>query len=115
MAQTLTSDPYKPGLLKTRISVELFLASVHYLQQLLSLQRKEEDEVIATATRCVGSLPSLCSPLGGLNILPSVLWLVTGVLKEAASDQSELASVAASPPQVAARQALKVSAISTHQ
>ena len=70
---------------------------------------EEQTELIASATRCVGSLPDLCSPMGALTILPSVLWLVTGVLKEAASGHQDLVDVAATPPQVgAALHSLKV-------
>ena len=70
---------------------------------------EEQTELIASATRCVGSLPDLCSPMGALTILPSVLWLVTGVLKEAASGHQDLVGVAATPPQVgAALHSLKV-------
>lgn len=55
---------------------------------------EEQGHLIAMALTSLSSIPDLCSPLGALSILPSVLWLITGVLKEAAwkSDSNPSAS-----------------------
>ena len=42
----------------------------------------QEEVLVISAVRILSHLPDLCSPKGAVNILPSVLWLVTGVLKE---------------------------------
>uniref|UniRef100_A0AAX7TEN8 HEAT repeat-containing protein 5B n=1 Tax=Astatotilapia calliptera TaxID=8154 RepID=A0AAX7TEN8_ASTCA len=40
--------------------------------------------LVANAVSILAELPSLCSPAGSMTILPTVLFLVTGVLKETA-------------------------------
>jgi len=47
-------------------------------------------KLIATAIRAVASLPSLCSPVGAAAILPSSMWLITGVLREETSSRDSL-------------------------
>ena len=58
----------------------------------------------------LAALPALCSPLGAITVLPSVLWLLTGVLKEASWKDAlgeDSASVAANLQVTAALQGLK--------
>ena len=43
----------------------------------------EQSRLVSSALSSLAALPALCSPLGAITILPSVLWLLTGVLKEA--------------------------------
>ena len=67
---------------------------------------------MSSALSSLAALPALCSPLGAITVLPSVLWLLTGVLKEASWEDAPLgedsASVAAANLQVtAALQGLK--------
>ena len=63
-------------------------------------------QLIASTVRALSRLPALCSPKGALTILPSVMWLVTGVLKESTGRGSPSAGVlfegSDSSPQVAA-------------
>jgi hypothetical protein len=44
----------------------------------------EQCRLVSAALASLAALPGLCSPLGAVTVLPSVLWLLTGVLKEAA-------------------------------
>lgn len=46
---------------------------------------KESSELIAASIAVMENLHQLCSPKGALSILPTVLYLVTGVLKEEAT------------------------------
>ena len=69
----------------------------------------EQASLVAGATLAVSGLPALCSPPGALSLLPSLLWLVTGVLKGAAEETSETDLAAAAPQVEAALQALQVS------
>lgn len=68
---------------------------------------------MSSALTSLASLPALCSPLGAITVLPSVLWLLTGVLKEASWKDNALgggadsASVAANVQVTAALQGLK--------
>ena len=45
----------------------------------------DQQRLVSTAVTTVSVVPSLCSPAGSLTVLPTVLYLVTGALKEAAS------------------------------
>ena len=60
----------------------------------------EQIKLVTMALNALTELPSLCSPLGALTILPSVLWLMTGVLKHQvhiASSLTGLKVLATSP------------------
>ncbi|XP_049284271.1 HEAT repeat-containing protein 5B isoform X3 [Anopheles funestus] len=52
--------------------------------------------LVASAIQSLNDLPALCSPLGALSILPTILYLTTGVIKEVATksvhDESMIAS-----------------------
>uniref|UniRef100_A0A3Q3VL01 LAA1-like C-terminal TPR repeats domain-containing protein n=1 Tax=Mola mola TaxID=94237 RepID=A0A3Q3VL01_MOLML len=52
----------------------------------LRLQRLPEESarLVANTVSILAELPSLCSPAGSMTILPTVLFLITGVLKETA-------------------------------
>ena len=64
---------------------------------------EEQCQLISRTLRCLAILPSLCSPLGALKVLPSILWLITGVLKEASwKKTNEESIVLASNPQTSA-------------
>lgn len=45
---------------------------------------EESARLVANAVSILAELPSLCSPAGSMTILPTVLFLVTGVLRETA-------------------------------
>lgn len=45
---------------------------------------EESARLVANAVSILAELPSLCSPAGSMTILPTVLFLITGVLKETA-------------------------------
>ena len=72
---------------------------------------------MSSALSSLSALPPLCSPLGAITVLPSVLWLLTGVLKEAAwkdAEDSSSSSVAANLQVTAALQGLKAVAGMTY-
>ncbi|KAI5087893.1 HEAT repeat-containing protein 5B, partial [Silurus meridionalis] len=60
--------------------------------------------LLAVTVGILGELPSLCSPAGSMTILPTVLFLVCGVLKETAVKTPD---GTVSPPVSAALQAIK--------
>lgn len=75
-----------------------------------SLVQSEEygQVILATAIQVMQSLPRLCSPAGALSILPSLLHLLTSIIKEVATKTSQDESVLASKPAItAALHALK--------
>ncbi|XP_044229483.1 HEAT repeat-containing protein 5B isoform X1 [Thunnus albacares] len=45
---------------------------------------EESARLVANTVSILAELPSLCSPAGGMTILPTVLFLITGVLRETA-------------------------------
>ena len=112
-AKVATSKPYKTGAnrqlrhsgisLKTSIEVQ-------------------EELLVTTAVQILSRLPDLCSPKGAVNILPSVLWLVTGVLKETEENiellsdysQSSKGRRGTSPKVTASLQALKTLVTTEH-
>ncbi|TRY62849.1 hypothetical protein TCAL_08197 [Tigriopus californicus] len=49
------------------------------------LMNDEQCQLIALAVQALSGLTKLCSPRGALKVLPSIYWLITGILKEAAS------------------------------
>ena len=61
-----------------------------------------QQRLVSTAVRTVSVVPSLCSPAGSLTVLPTVLYLVTGALKEAASKPPGDKTVVADSPTVTA-------------
>ena len=97
----------------------------HYRNTAISMKSNAElQEVIlvTSAVRILSRLPDLCSPKGAINILPSILWLVTGVLKEGDVDtepfatnlQSYKGTGDSSPKVTAALQALKILVTTEH-
>ncbi|XP_059215200.1 HEAT repeat-containing protein 5B isoform X1 [Centropristis striata] len=59
---------------------------------------EESARLVANTVSILAELPSLCSPAGSMNILPTVLFLITGVLRETAvktADKSVPVTVAA--------------------
>lgn len=46
---------------------------------------KDSGKLIAVSLQCLENLSNLCSPLGGVSILPTILYLATGVIKESAT------------------------------
>ena len=84
-----------------------------------SIERQEE-LLVTTAIAILSRLPDLCSPKGAVNILPSVLWLVTGVLKETdtgmETDYSQVSTggKGPSPKVTASLQALKALVTTEH-
>ncbi|XP_035900169.1 HEAT repeat-containing protein 5B isoform X2 [Anopheles stephensi] len=71
--------------------------------------------LVASAIQSLTDLPTLCSPRGALSILPTVLYLTTGVIKEVATKSIHDESLIASTNVVvqAAIQLLKV--LATHR
>ena len=71
----------------------------------------EQSRLVSSALSSLSALPVLCSPQGAITVLPSVLWLLTGVLKEASWKDERLgedsASVAANVQVTAALHGLK--------
>lgn len=45
----------------------------------------EMDKMISVAVSCVEQLPKLCSPQGAITVLPTILFLITGIIKEMAT------------------------------
>uniref|UniRef100_A0A8D8UIW2 HEAT repeat-containing protein 5A n=1 Tax=Cacopsylla melanoneura TaxID=428564 RepID=A0A8D8UIW2_9HEMI len=73
------------------------------------VQNEESGHVIlATAIQVMQMLPRLCSPQGAVSILPTLLYLLTGIIKETATKTSHDPTVLATKPSVtAALHALK--------
>lgn len=75
-----------------------------------SLVHNEESGhvILATAIQVMQMLPKICSPQGALSILPTLLYLLTSIIKEVATKTSLDDSVLASKPAItAALQTLK--------
>ncbi|XP_039598006.1 HEAT repeat-containing protein 5A isoform X3 [Polypterus senegalus] len=66
-------------------------------------------KLIATALGILSELPSVCSPEGSVSILPTILFLITGVIREMAV---KCFSAQSSMPLSAALQALKTVVVS---
>lgn len=65
------------------------------------VQNEESGHVIlATAIQVMQLLPRLCSPHGALSILPTLLYLLTSIIKEVATKTSQDESVLASKPAI---------------
>ena len=56
----------------------------------------EQSRLVSSALSSLSALPALCSPQGAITVLPSVLWLLTGVLKEASWRDERLGEDSAS-------------------
>ena len=50
---------------------------------------EESNQLISTALLVMSDLPALCSPAGTVSILPTILFLSTGVIREMAAKSSE--------------------------
>ncbi|KAK9890049.1 hypothetical protein WA026_008857 [Henosepilachna vigintioctopunctata] len=72
----------------------------------------ESGKLIAAALSCMENLHRLCSPQGAVSILPTVLYLTTGVIKELATKNVNDVTILANNPSVqAALHCLKVLAM----
>ncbi|XP_036402281.1 HEAT repeat-containing protein 5B isoform X2 [Megalops cyprinoides] len=72
-----------------------------YKQQRLS---EDSTRLVAATVSILADLPSLCSPAGSMTILPTILFLITGVLRETAV---KTADNSVPPPVSAALQGIK--------
>ncbi len=52
------------------------------------LMSEDQRQLVSATLNALASLPALCSPAGALTALPSILWLLTGVLRAEASSPS---------------------------
>lgn len=69
---------------------------------------EESGKLIAAALNIMESLPTLCSPQGAIAILPTLLYLATGVIKETAvRTDNECNKVASDAPVHAALHCIK--------
>jgi len=50
---------------------------------------EDQQRLVSRAVTIVATVPSLCSPQGAVTVMPTCLYLITGVLKEAASNFQE--------------------------
>lgn len=71
---------------------------------------EHSSRLVANSVTALAELPSLCSPAGSMTILPTVLFLITGVLRETAV---KTADNSVSAPVSAALQAIKTILSST--
>ncbi|XP_063873685.1 HEAT repeat-containing protein 5B-like [Scylla paramamosain] len=55
------------------------------------------DSLLASTVTLLTALPDLCSPAGGVAILPTVLYLLTGVLRECGSKNSPSPNTSSTP------------------
>ncbi|KAK4872023.1 hypothetical protein RN001_016147 [Aquatica leii] len=78
-----------------------------------ALQSSEDSgQLIAAAVRSMENLHNLCSPKGAVSILPTILYLTTGVIKEVATKNVNNITILANAPAVqAALHTLKVLAV----
>ncbi|XP_057651452.1 HEAT repeat-containing protein 5B [Diorhabda carinulata] len=56
---------------------------------------EKSDQLIAASIRCMEYLHTVCSPKGALSILPTILYLITGVIKEVATTNNNNVTVLA--------------------
>ncbi|CAG0883432.1 unnamed protein product [Darwinula stevensoni] len=70
----------------------------------------EQAQVVASTVQKFEALPQLCSPKGSVEILPTVLYLVVGILKETATKPAldTTSILATTPPVQAALHCLRV-------
>ena len=61
---------------------------------------EEQQRLVSRAVTIVATVPSLCSPQGAVTVMPTCLYLITGVLKEAASKLPGDATILADSPMV---------------
>ncbi|XP_062895810.1 HEAT repeat-containing protein 5B [Mobula hypostoma] len=59
----------------------------HVLQKTAPLS-EESAQLIAITVSILADLPSLCSPSGSMTVLPTILFLITGVLRETAMNST---------------------------
>ncbi|XP_050067874.1 HEAT repeat-containing protein 5B [Anopheles maculipalpis] len=99
----------------TRVANEQLQRQLAQAQNGLIKLGDDNSLLVASAIQSLNELPSLCSPLGALSILPTVLYLTTGVIKEVATKSVHDESLIASTNVVvqAAIQLLKV--LATHR
>ncbi|XP_043536583.1 HEAT repeat-containing protein 5B [Chiloscyllium plagiosum] len=55
----------------------------HVASKMQSLA-EESTQLVAVSVSILADLPSLCSPTGSMTVLPTILYLITGVLRESA-------------------------------
>ncbi|XP_067840211.1 HEAT repeat-containing protein 5B isoform X2 [Heptranchias perlo] len=65
---------------------------------------EESAHLVAVTVAILADLPSLCSPTGSMTVLPTILFLITGVLRETAVKSTDKH---VSPPVTAALQGIK--------
>uniref|UniRef100_A0A182S6N7 HEAT repeat-containing protein 5B n=1 Tax=Anopheles maculatus TaxID=74869 RepID=A0A182S6N7_9DIPT len=99
----------------TRVANEQLQRQLAQAQNGLIKLGDDNSLLVASAIQSLTDLPTLCSPLGALSILPTVLYLTTGVIKEVATKSIHDESMIASTNVVvqAAVQLLKV--LATHR
>uniref|UniRef100_A0A182NMS5 HEAT repeat-containing protein 5A n=1 Tax=Anopheles dirus TaxID=7168 RepID=A0A182NMS5_9DIPT len=80
----------------TRVANEQLQRQMAQAQHGLIKLGDDNSLLVANAIQSLNDLPKLCSPLGALSILPTILYLTTGVIKEVATksvhDESMIAS-----------------------
>ncbi|XP_053671302.1 HEAT repeat-containing protein 5B isoform X1 [Anopheles nili] len=80
----------------TRVANEQLQRQLAQAQHGLIKLGDDNSLLVANAIQSLNDLPKLCSPLGALSILPTILYLTTGVIKEVATksvlDESLIAS-----------------------
>uniref|UniRef100_A0A182K6L8 HEAT repeat-containing protein 5B n=1 Tax=Anopheles christyi TaxID=43041 RepID=A0A182K6L8_9DIPT len=80
----------------TRVANEQLQRQLAQAQNGLIKLGDDNSLLVANAIQSLNELPKLCSPLGALSILPTILYLTTGVIKEVATksvhDESMIAS-----------------------
>lgn len=62
----------------------------------------ESGQLIASSISCMENLHKLCSPQGALSILPTILYLTTGVIKEIATKNINDTNISANNPSIQA-------------
>uniref|UniRef100_A0A182QPM0 HEAT repeat-containing protein 5B n=1 Tax=Anopheles farauti TaxID=69004 RepID=A0A182QPM0_9DIPT len=80
----------------TRVANEQLQRQMAQAQHGLIKLGDDNSLLVANAIQSLNDLPKLCSPLGALSILPTILYLTTGVIKEVATkpvhDESMIAN-----------------------
>ncbi|KAJ8983314.1 hypothetical protein NQ317_010852 [Molorchus minor] len=70
---------------------------------------KQSGQLLAASVTCMEGLHRLCSPKGAISILPTVLYLTTGLIKEVASKNINDVTILANNPAIqAALRCLKI-------
>jgi len=70
--------------------------------QLMCQLTSDQKKLVASSVLILSRLPGLCSPAGSITVLPTILYLTTSTLKEAATKELHDPDVLASSPPVEA-------------